>query len=75
MNTLAAAVIFSFFLNAGVLVMGGDLGNAPQQQTAPQTKTIVINNDNWVTPVMGAIATLGAAGLGVWAVRSRRKEN
>lgn len=50
------------------LAIAGDMG---------QQQTIIITDDGngWVTPVIGAIATLGAAGLGVWGLRRRRKED
>ncbi len=76
MQRLAAALLISLFLGAGgAMAGGGDFDDSPQQQM-PQSK-IVINvppaETDWVGPVVGAVGVIGAAAIGLYAARRKRK--
>ncbi len=75
MKKFAITFLFSLFLGIGAAMAdGGDFDQGQQQM--PQGK-IVINvpppENDWVTPVLGVVGVLGAAGIGVYATRRSRK--
>ena len=79
MKIFATAFLVLLFLDVGVAMAGGgDFNNSPQQQMSPQSK-IVVNvpegGNDWVGPAIGALGVVTAAGIGLYAARSRRKED
>lgn len=78
MRKLLLALLLSLFLGTGVALAGGGYDVSPQQQSAPQGKIVVNvpdNGNDWVGPAIGAVGAIAAAGIGLYAVRSRRKED
>lgn len=77
MRAKAAAFILGLFISGAALAGGGDFPQEQEQYSVPQTKIVVVPDDNpgrdntaiWVA-VVGAAATLGAAYI---TVRHNRK--
>jgi len=74
MKKFAVALLISLFLGTGTVLAGGGDLDTPQQQTMSQTKVVVITEDNWVGPAIGAAGAVLAAGLGLWGIRRRSRK-